>query len=252
MMVSQKQVAWSLAGVASAWGVYRLYQAYVSFAKKGLVKRSSSSSFKLGGKDGKRGKKKGAVDAVFLHSLLRLLKIAIPSVRSYEFGLLLLHTFFLASRTASSFFHIFYSHIFSLSGLFSLLLLLLLNGKYASIKLAELDGKLVKAVVERNQTTFRTNLIMWLALAVPSTLITSMIKYLDSQLAVTFRARLMDVLYQKYMESQTYYRVSNLDGRLANVDQCLTEDVSRWHHFLSHSLSLSHSHSLSLSCLHSD
>jgi ATP-binding cassette subfamily D (ALD) protein 2 len=58
---------------------------------------------------------------------------------------------------------------------------------------------------------------------------------LEDKLAIAFRTRMSDHLYQKYMESETYYRVGNLDSRLTNADQCLTEDVSK---FSSHLASL--------------
>ena len=37
-----------------------------------------------------------------------------------------------------------------------------------------------------------------------------------------------------YMTNETYYRVGNLDSRLANADQCLTEDVANFCFNLSH------------------
>ena len=43
---------------------------------------------------------------------------------------------------------------------------------------------------------------------------------------MAFRGRLTKEAYTRYMTNQTYYRVSNLDGRLDNPDHCLTDDIS--------------------------
>jgi ABC-type uncharacterized transport system fused permease/ATPase subunit len=61
-----------------------------------------------------------------------------------------------------------------------------------------------------------------------------MIKYLESKLSIAFRTRMVEYSYDQYMKNETYYRVGNMDSRLANADQCLTDDVSKFCNFLAH------------------
>ena len=39
----------------------------------------------------------------------------------------------------------------------------------------------------------------------------------------------------RYLSNETYYRVSNLDGRLDTPDHCLTDDISAFAGLLMHS-----------------
>ncbi|KAI6227315.1 Pmp-4 [Aphelenchoides fujianensis] len=69
-------------------------------------------------------------------------------------------------------------------------------------------------------------MLKWFAIAIPATLVNSLIRFFDSYIGLAFRQRLTRHAYAKYFKSDVYYKVSNIDTRLLNVDQCLTEDIS--------------------------
>jgi ATP-binding cassette subfamily D (ALD) protein 2 len=140
----------------------------------------------------------------FVRQLRFLLKIVLPGIRSKEFLLLVLHTASLVIRT------------------------------FLSIYVAKLDGRIVQTLVNRDARGFFYNMCFWLGVAFPATYINSMIRFLESKLSIAFRTRLVQYSYDLYFQNQTYYRVSNLDSRLSNADQCLTEDINRFCAFLAH------------------
>lgn len=49
-----------------------------------------------------------------------------------------------------------------------------------------------------------------------------------SELKLRFRERLTRHLYEQYLGGFTFYKMSNLDNRIANADQLLTQDVDRF------------------------
>eukprot|EP01013_Petalomonas_cantuscygni_P010266 TRINITY_DN2331_c0_g1_i1.p1 TRINITY_DN2331_c0_g1~~TRINITY_DN2331_c0_g1_i1.p1 ORF type:complete len:787 (+),score=183.31 TRINITY_DN2331_c0_g1_i1:76-2436(+) len=140
----------------------------------------------------------------FSRRLKFLLKIVLPSATSKEFFLVALHTSFLLLRTI------------------------------LSMYVATLDGQVVKTIVERNLVAWLRAMFVWFAVGVPACYTNAMIKFLENKLAIAFRTRLTDYLYTRYMRHQTYYRITNLDGRMPNPDQTLTEDVSRFSQQLAH------------------
>ena len=181
--------------------------AVLYYAGRRYLLQSNGTARQLARKEQPNVRKKKAIPTVnceFVRQLLKLLKISIPSVISKEFGLLVLHTISLVSRT------------------------------FLSIYVAQLDGRLVKAIVEGDKLRFWTLIINWILVAIPATFINSLIRYLESKLALAIRTRLVQHSYSLYFKQQTYYRVSNLDGRLVNADHSLTEDLQAFSSAIAH------------------
>lgn len=163
-----------------------------------------SSSRKASQAKEKAKQKNIAVDREFFQRIWRILKIILPGVRCREFGILFLHSAALISRT------------------------------FLSLYIAQLEGMMVKAIVQTDAYQFAVVLSQWIGISIPATFINSAIRFLECSLALAFRTRLVKHSYQLYFRNQTYYRVGNLDSRIANADQNLTEDITNFCDSIAH------------------
>ncbi|OBS67792.1 hypothetical protein A6R68_03667, partial [Neotoma lepida] len=59
-------------------------------------------------------------------------------------------------------------------------------------------------------------------------LVNNFLKYGLNELKLCFRVRLTRYLYEEYLQAFTYYKMGNLDNRIANPDQLLTQDVEKF------------------------
>lgn len=135
------------------------------------------------------------VNREFLSELGKLLKIVLPGIWCEESGYLMLHSGALIART------------------------------FLSIYVAALDGKLARSIVQKDIGRFLGYLLKWIAVSVPCSFVNSLLRYLEKKLGLAFRNRLAMHSYNLYFSKQTYYKIGNLDSRLVNPDECLTEDL---------------------------
>uniref|UniRef100_A0A1I7Z7B8 ATP-binding cassette sub-family D member 2 n=1 Tax=Steinernema glaseri TaxID=37863 RepID=A0A1I7Z7B8_9BILA len=181
---------------------YQIISAILSFKYRKLRKKLSkelSDDVEFTGKKKIRG-----FEAKFFTQLQYLLKIMVPGLFSKEVAIIGVHSAILMCRT------------------------------FLTIYVAALEGRIVKAIVQRNVEKFAFQLSKWLLVAIPATFINSMIRFFESYLGLAFRTRLVNHAYQQYFSDQTYYKVSNLDSRLLNADQCLTEDITMFTQSVAH------------------
>uniref|UniRef100_A0A3P9IZR0 ATP-binding cassette, sub-family D (ALD), member 3a n=1 Tax=Oryzias latipes TaxID=8090 RepID=A0A3P9IZR0_ORYLA len=59
-------------------------------------------------------------------------------------------------------------------------------------------------------------------------LVNNLLKLGLNELKLKFRERLTKKLYDQYLQGFTYYKMGNLDNRIANADQLLTQDVEKF------------------------
>ncbi|KAJ9474132.1 Peroxisomal long-chain fatty acid import protein 2 [Pseudozyma hubeiensis] len=143
--------------------------------------------------------KKVGVNKEFFRQLKAIFRILIPRRNSKEVFIFLLHTSFLVLRT------------------------------YLSMLVARLDGIIVRDLVSANGRGFLRGLGLWFLLSIPSTYTNSMIRFLQSKLAIGFRTRLTRYVHDLYLNDKAnFYRIINLDGRLDAADQYITTDIARF------------------------
>ncbi|ROV97144.1 hypothetical protein VMCG_07496 [Cytospora schulzeri] len=147
----------------------------------------------------KRNKKRRVeLNREFFRSLLGLLRIVVPGWRSKETRLLISHSFFLVVRTL------------------------------ISLKVAAMDGAIVKALVKGNGREFLKRIVWWMLIAVPATFTNSMLSWHQAELSLKYRTRLTHHIHDKYLSKLTFYGISALDDRIKNPDQLIAVDVAKF------------------------
>uniref|UniRef100_A0A8I6ANP9 ATP binding cassette subfamily D member 3 n=1 Tax=Rattus norvegicus TaxID=10116 RepID=A0A8I6ANP9_RAT len=159
-------------------------------------KKSGKPPLQNNEKEGK--KERAVVDKVFLSRLSQILKIMVPRTFCKETGYLILIAVMLVSRT------------------------------YCDVWMIQ-NGTLIESgIIGRSSKDFKRYLFNFIAAMPLISLVNNFLKYGLNELKLCFRVRLTRYLYEEYLQAFTYYKMGNLDNRIANPDQLLTQDVEKF------------------------
>ncbi|VDL78381.1 unnamed protein product [Nippostrongylus brasiliensis] len=183
-----RQYGPAVCGVATFFAVVKWYSK--------SAKASQSRAFVT--KNGQPSKEKAHVDAVFLQKLWRILKILVPGPFTAEMFYLLLIAVSLLCRT------------------------------YADVYMIITATGIEASIISRDKLQFLMNVVQY-GMAMPAISVTNAIlKFGLNEVKLRFRERLTKHLYAQYLKGFTFYKMSNLDNRIQNADQLLTQDVEKF------------------------
>lgn len=141
---------------------------------------------------------KAAVDKVFFRRICHIMKILLPQTFCKESGYLLLIAAMLMART------------------------------YCDVWMIHNGTMIESAIIGRSTTTFKRYLVNFITVMPFISLVNNLLKLGLNQLKLCFRVRLTNHLYNDYLMGFTYYQIGNLDNRIANPDQLITQDVEKF------------------------
>ncbi|KAM7390895.1 hypothetical protein PAMA_008883 [Pampus argenteus] len=147
-------------------------------------------------KDGR--KERAAVDKVFFLRVLRIVRIMVPRFFCMETGYLILIAAMLVART------------------------------YCDVWMIQNGTMIESAIIGRSTKDFKTFLFSFIKFMPLIALVNNFLKFGLNELKLRFRERLTKHLYDQYLQGFTYYKMGNLDNRIANADQLLTQDVEKF------------------------
>ncbi|KAL3100350.1 hypothetical protein niasHT_029054 [Heterodera trifolii] len=99
---------------------------------------------------------------------------------------------------------------------------------YADVWMIQTSTKIEAAIILRHKPRFWRSLSGYLLCMRLVSVINSFLKLSLCELKLRFRERLTHHFNAQYLDGFTFYKVTNLDNRIANADQLLTQDVDRF------------------------
>lgn len=147
-------------------------------------------------KDGK--KDRAAVDKTFFLRILQILRIMVPRFFCMETGYLIFIAAMLVART------------------------------YCDVWMIQNGTMIESGIISRDISLFKRHFYSYISVIPGIALVNNFLKLGLNELKLRFRERLTKNLYDQYLQGFTYYKMGNLDNRIANADQLLTQDVEKF------------------------
>ncbi|XP_065114594.1 ATP-binding cassette sub-family D member 3a isoform X1 [Paramisgurnus dabryanus] len=183
---------------AVAGGVLLVLYLLKQRRKTSRLNRKGGSSENLNGEQKDAKKERAAVDKLFFIRICRIIKIMVPRLFSKETWYLLLIAVMLVTRT------------------------------YCDVWMIQNGTMIESAIIGRSTKGFKKYLLNFITAMPIIALVNNFLKLGLNELKLCFRVRLTKHLYDEYLKGYTYYKMGNLDNRIANADQLLTQDVERF------------------------
>ncbi|XP_073719700.1 ATP-binding cassette sub-family D member 3a isoform X1 [Misgurnus anguillicaudatus] len=183
---------------AVAGGVLLVLYLLKQRRKTARLNRKGGSSENLNGEQKDAKKERAAVDKLFFIRICRIIKIMVPRLFSKETWYLLLIAVMLVTRT------------------------------YCDVWMIQNGTMIESAIIGRSTKGFKKYLLNFITAMPIIALVNNFLKLGLNELKLCFRVRLTKHLYDEYLKGYTYYKMGNLDNRIANADQLLTQDVERF------------------------
>uniref|UniRef100_A0A8C8HXZ3 ATP-binding cassette, sub-family D (ALD), member 3a n=1 Tax=Oncorhynchus tshawytscha TaxID=74940 RepID=A0A8C8HXZ3_ONCTS len=155
-----------------------------------------SSELVLSNEDKAAKKDRAAVDYVFFLRISKILRIMVPRWFCKETGYLLFIAAMLVTRT------------------------------YCDVWMIQNGTMIESGVISRDRNLLF--LLCFVTVHFQFALVNNLLKLGLNELKLKFRERLTKHLYDEYLKGYTYYKMGNLDNRIANADQLLTQDVEKF------------------------
>uniref|UniRef100_A0AAR2ILD8 ABC transporter domain-containing protein n=1 Tax=Pygocentrus nattereri TaxID=42514 RepID=A0AAR2ILD8_PYGNA len=109
-----------------------------------------------------------------------------------------------------------------------LIAVMLVARTYCDVWMIQNGTMIESGIISRDIRLFKTHFFSYITVIPGIALVNNFLKLGLNELKLRFRERLTKHLYEEYLKGYTYYKMGNLDNRIANADQLLTQDVEKF------------------------